>query len=133
MKPWAPVLEQLPPRGSGEPQPKWIGRGFIVGERTVPVIEYSSELSGWDDALTTMHEDAAGGDHPIDTASRRIAVKGLRQYLTNQAVSILEFGCSSGFFLSAIRASSPAASVLGADVVKQPLLNLATRMPDVPL
>jgi len=45
----------------------------------------------------------------------------------------LEIGCSSGFLLPEIRANFPAASVLGADVVKQPLLSLAARMPDVPL
>src|SRR4051812_43717345 len=116
MNPGAPVLERLPPCTSGEPPPRWTGRGFVVGARAVPVVEYSSELSGWDDSLTTMHEDAAGGEHPIDIASRRAAVRALQRYLKDPAGSILEIGCSSGFLLPHVRESFPAASVLGADV-----------------
>lgn len=90
-------------------------------------------MSGWDDALTAVHEDATGSDHPIDMASRSAALDSLRTYLPHPAATILEIGCSSGYLLPLIKEHFPRASVFGADVVKEPLLRLAARIPDLPL
>lgn len=123
----------FPPRSPAEPAPRWTGHGFSIGSEQHPIAEYSSDMSGWDDALTAVHEDATGSDHPIDVASRRAALYALRRYLHDKSGPILEIGCSSGYLLSEIRRNFPEAAVLGADVVKQPLLRLAERIPDLPL
>jgi SAM-dependent methyltransferase len=90
-------------------------------------------MSGWDDALTAIHEDTSGSDHPIDVASRDAALTSLKRYLPDKAGTILEIGCSSGYLLPLIRGEFPRAAVMGADVVKLPLLKLAEAMPDLPL
>jgi SAM-dependent methyltransferase len=90
-------------------------------------------MSGWDDALTAVHEDATGSDHPIDIASRNTALRALNRFLSDKTGSILEIGCSSGYLLPLIRDNFPRAAVLGADVVKSPLLKLAEKIPDLPL
>jgi SAM-dependent methyltransferase len=90
-------------------------------------------MSGWDDALTAVHEDATGSDHPIDMASRNTALLSLERYLRDGTGTILEIGCSSGYLLPLIRERFPRAAVMGGDVVKLPLLKLAEKMPDLPL
>lgn len=90
-------------------------------------------MSGWDDALTAVHEDATGSDHPIDIASRNTALRSLARYLRDGRGTILEIGCSSGYLLPLIRNNFPRAAVMGADVVKSPLLKLAEKIPDLPL
>jgi SAM-dependent methyltransferase len=128
-----PFPFQFPAQAPTEPSPKWIGEGFMIGGELHSIVEYSSDLSGWDDALTTVHEDATGADHPIDIASRDRALRALSRYLTNPNSTILEVGCSSGYLLPLIRAAFSTATVVGADVVKVPLLKLAERFPDLPL
>jgi ubiquinone/menaquinone biosynthesis C-methylase UbiE len=90
-------------------------------------------MSGWDDALTSIHEDTSGANHPIDVASRNAALSALRRHLAGKAGTILEVGCSSGYLLPLIREEFPRAAIMGADVVKLPLLRLAQKIPDVPL
>jgi ubiquinone/menaquinone biosynthesis C-methylase UbiE len=90
-------------------------------------------MSGWDDALTAIHEDTSGSDHPIDVASRNAALSSLKQHLADKAGTILEIGCSSGYLLPLVRKEFPRAAIMGADVVKLPLLKLAEAMPDLPL
>lgn len=123
----------FPPRSANEPSPRWTGRGFIVGSESLPIVEYSSDMSGWDDALTAVHEDATGSDHPMDIASRNTALRSLKRYLRDARGTILEIGCSSGYLLPLIRNNFPRAAVMGADVVKSPLLKLAEKIPDLPL
>jgi SAM-dependent methyltransferase len=96
-------------------------------------MEYSSDMSGWEDGLTAVHEEATGSDHPIDIASRAVALDSLGTYLHNPSGTILEVGCSSGYLLPLIKERFPRAAVFGADVVKQPLLRLAEQNPDLPL
>ncbi|MFI5245849.1 MAG: methyltransferase domain-containing protein, partial [Gemmatimonadales bacterium] len=83
--------------------------------------------------LTHMHESWAGEDHPIDDLSRGWASSALRRYSPNPSPVILEVGCSSGFLLEELRARWPAARLIGADVVKEPLDRLAARVPGIPL
>ncbi len=121
-----------PPRGSNE-VPQWTGAGFRLGDRIVPVLEYSENEAGWSDDLTQLHEEAAGDAHPIDTASRNDALAQLAVRFGARAFTLLEVGCSSGFMLEALRRRFPSATVIGADVVRAPLYALADEHPSVPL
>ena len=94
---------------------------------------YGIGTSGWTDELTSFHEDTAGANHPIDRASRRDAIGQLRRHIHENAPTILEVGCSSGFMLHEIRRHFPEAGVIGADYVRRPLDVLAAEMPEVPL
>jgi SAM-dependent methyltransferase len=125
----------LPPTAQGVLPPIWQGRGFMVDGRVEPVLEYSVNSAGWSDDLTELHENAAGAAHPIDVASRANAIAALRRHLAagGGSPTILEIGCSSGFMLEALAREFPRAVLLGADVVEQPLLRLAERLPEVPL
>ncbi len=129
----SPVLASFPwPAPPGAPRPVWTGRGFqLEGQRT-SVLSYETGRSGWTDDLTAFHEETAGSDHPIDVASREMAIEGLRLAHAPAPV-VLEVGCSSGFMLRHIQAQLPNAAVIGSDFVPGPLETLATSLPDVPL
>ena len=60
------------------------------------ILAYHAEASHWSEDLTSLHEAEAGRDHPIDVASRRLAVGSMRR-LALAAPTILDVGCSSGF------------------------------------
>ena len=116
----------FPPTAHSASAPAWRGDGFAVDGELLPILEYSENFAGWSDELTTLHEDAAGSSHPIDVASRRDALLQLRRHLQGKSSpAILEIGCSSGFMLKAIVPAFPSAFVMGADVVRAPLLRLA--------
>jgi SAM-dependent methyltransferase len=124
---------ELPPRPGSNERPVWTGSGFSIGDQTVPVLEYSENFEGWSDDLTSLHEEAAGDTHPIDQASRRDAIRQLKRFLQTESGSILEIGCSSGFLLRELRAAFPKATLVGADVVLDPLVRLAQQLPTIPL
>jgi SAM-dependent methyltransferase len=114
--------------------PEWTCAGFRLGDMLVPVLEYNENFAGWSDDLTALHEDAAGESHPIDIASRDDALAQLRFNLKRIAApAILEIGCSSGFLLKNMVNAFPTATIVGADVVREPLFKLATELPSVPL
>jgi SAM-dependent methyltransferase len=120
----------------GGERPEWTGRGFRVGDRTVPVLDFVPETEpagpvGWTDELTSLHEDTAGQDHPIDRASRSWALRGLRRHLSSDTGTILEVGCSSGYLLTDLRQGWSRADVIASDVVLASLRQLAIRLPDV--
>ena len=124
----------LPAPDGSRNSPEWTCAGFRLGERFVPVLEYNENFAGWSDDLTTLHEDAAGDSHPIDTASRDDALAQLRFNLKDcVAPAILEIGCSSGFLLKDMLRAFPTATIVGADVVQEPLFKLAKALPSVPL
>lgn len=112
---------------------EWTGAGFRAGNLRLPILEYSENFAGWSDELTHLHEHAAGSSHPIDLASRRDACAQVGRFVDAPRPVILEIGCSSGFLLQDLNRQFPSARLLGADVVKAPLLALAQRMPHMPL
>ena len=122
-----------PSLSEGGPRPVWTGRGFEIDGRRVPVVSYDVGDSGWSDALTTMHEDVAGAAHPIDVASRGLAVSQLRKHLPRADAAVLEVGCSSGYLLQEMRTALPEAFLIGADFVRGPLEALAGSMPTIPI
>jgi SAM-dependent methyltransferase len=119
------------PPGTPVP-PRWNGQGFEIAGQISRVLAYSTETSHWSDDLTSLHENEAGPNHPIDRASRRLAVASMRQ-LPSGAPVILDVGCSSGFVLEDLQAALPQARLIGADYLRGPLEGLARRMPEVPI
>lgn len=124
---------KLSPPLNSMSHPEWVGGGFRLGQQIVPVLEYSENFAGWSDDLTALHEEAAGESHPIDVASRADALRQLQANLRMKAPCILEIGCSSGFMLKKMKLALPDATIVGADVVREPLYRLAKELPSVPL
>ena len=122
-----------PPEGFLDP-PVWNGKYFEIDGNSSSVLEYSENFSGWSDDLTSLHEDAVGGGHPIDMASRSDAIRQISQCIVGKdSPVIMEIGCSSGFLMKDMIKSFPDATIIGADVVKAPLFKLAEQMPGLPL
>src|SRR5262245_6358154 len=101
--PWPPV---------GAARPEWTGAGFVVDGQRVSVLAYGVGPSGWSEGLTTLHENVAGDDHPIDLLSRNWAASALRRHLTHANAAILEVGCSSGFMVRRLHQEWPSAMVM---------------------
>jgi 2-polyprenyl-3-methyl-5-hydroxy-6-metoxy-1,4-benzoquinol methylase len=121
------------PRGY-KSSPQWNGSKFVYDDQVVSVLEYSENFAGWSDELTALHEATAGDSHPLDLASRNDALLQVRNSLPiSGQVAIMEIGCSSGFLIRDLVRAFPHFVVIGADVVKEPLLKLAKQLPSVPL
>ena len=112
--------------------PTWNGCSFAVAGRETRVLAYDSESSHWSEALTSLHETESGRNHPIDLASRRLAVATMRR-LDNDDPVVLDVGCSSGFVLEDLRQALPKAGLIGADYLRDPLDALARRTMGLPL
>jgi SAM-dependent methyltransferase len=95
-------------------------------------LSYQASQSGWTDDLTVFHEDMAGSSHPMDRASRELALQGLQLARSDQPL-VLEVGCSSGFMLMLATQRVPQLRWIGSDYVRAPLLKLAKELPTVPL
>ena len=113
--------------------PRWNGQTFEIDGRASRVLIYQASDSHWSDDLTSLHETEAGRDHPIDLASRQLAVSSIRHLRSDGKVNILDVGCSSGFVLENLRTALPEANLIGADYLRGPLEGLAQRMPSLPL
>lgn len=123
----------LPPPMGYTTSPKWDGQNFVLGDQRTAVLEYSENFAGWSDDLTALHEEAAGDSHPIDLASRNDAIAQVRKLMPSAEAVIMEIGCSSGFLIRDLVREFPKATLVGADVVKEPLYRLATTLPGIPL
>jgi len=121
------------PPGADGSRPEWTGSAFRVSGREVRVMTYTAGSSGWSDGLTQLHEESAGGDHPIDRMSRDWAVAALRRHNRHDAPTLLEIGCSSGFLLRRLKTDFPQATVIGSDFLKDPLDRLAAHLTGIPL
>lgn len=113
--------------------PVWTGSGFECDGRKEPVLCYAEHESHWSDELTELHEQEAGGSHPIDIASRQLALHTLKRYCGNPGALALEVGCSSGYLLEDIKAAMPHLAVIGSDYLVKSLRTLAPRLPTVPI
>ena len=113
--------------------PKWVGKGFQVEGRRETVLSYGQAQSHWSPELTALHEAEAGARHPMDVASRRLALRSIRAHTLQSVEVLLDVGCSSGFFIEEVRREWPEAAVIGADFIRAPLVKLAQRVPGVPL
>lgn len=113
--------------------PKWVGDHFETEAGDLQLLEYSENFSGWSDDLTLLHEVAVGNQHPIDIASRCDAMMQVSKYINTDSKVIMEIGCSSGFFLADLNEAFPQNYIIGVDVVRAPLLQLAKILPGIPL
>jgi SAM-dependent methyltransferase len=120
---------RLPDRDAA---PVWRGTGFISGDQECRVLAYQTAESHWSDDLTSLHEAEAGRHHPIDVASRELAVVSMRG-IRHDGPVLLDVGCSSGFVLEDLQLAMPHASLIGADYLQGPLEGLARRMSNIPL
>jgi ubiquinone/menaquinone biosynthesis C-methylase UbiE len=120
-----------PPSGSSI-NPKWTGHGFDLDGQRARMLTYEADTSHWSDDLTSLHEVEAGRNHPIDLASRSLAVSSMNRLRVNTPV-ILDVGCSSGFILEDLKQALPHAGLISADYLRDPLESLAKRMPDIPI
>jgi ubiquinone/menaquinone biosynthesis C-methylase UbiE len=96
-------------------------------------LSYHTGSVAWNDGLTEVHEEVAGDDHYIDRASREHAAEQLRRWLPVPHPTVMDIGCSSGFFLELLRQRFPNCAIVGADCVRGPLERLSKSMPDIPL
>jgi SAM-dependent methyltransferase len=122
-----------PPLNPGEEAPVWVGNGFQSGGKRLPYLDYNHNEAAWDDSLTQLHDEEAGGNHYIDVASRRQAVDSLRRHLEDPRGVVLEVGISSGLLLPELKAAFPGALVLGADAFPDAVARLAERNPTWPM
>jgi len=123
--PWPLILGQVQ-------RPVWDGHKFHVDTQLMRVLVYDTEQSHWSEELTSLHENEAGSQHPIDVASRRLAVASMKLIKKNVPL-ILDVGCSSGFVLDELRAKIPEAGLIGADYLRGPLETLGKRILDIPI
>lgn len=112
----------------------WDGRQFVnsAGEHR-EILCYTQADSNWSDALTLLHEQEAGSQHPIDKASRGLAIRTIDELCKSSEPLVLDVGCSSGFFLEELAVQVPRAAVMGADYIEQPLRKLANQFKGIPL
>jgi SAM-dependent methyltransferase len=111
----------------------WTGAQFLVSGECVRVLSFGAAASGWTEALTALHEVAAGREHFIDVASRAHALAQVKRAGRASSPVVLEVGCSSGYFLEELRAGMPQARIIGADYTLGTLHRLGRRLPDIPL
>lgn len=123
----------LPPVIKNGLNPIWEGNGFRIGHEFFNVLQYGTNHAGWNDDLTAFHEESAGDHHFIDRASRDHTISQLKKNVRTLTPVILEVGCSSGFMLQRITKNFPQATVMGADIVHEPLIKLSKLIPQVPL
>jgi SAM-dependent methyltransferase len=132
MSPLSTFPWPVPPGATNAPV--WKGDGFELEGSHRPVVCYTDGASNWSSQLTEFHEQLAGPFHPIDIASRRLALDTLRRFCGNDpGALVLEAGCSSGYLLEQIQREQPRLQVVGSDYLAAPLLGLARRLPAVPL
>lgn len=122
-----------PPLPDSADRPRWTGKGFKVGQTDQAVLRYADAQSNWNPELTELHEAEAGSNHPIDRASRALAIRTLQRFAPAGEIVILDVGCSSGFVLDELQRIDQRFIVMGSDFIVEPLLKLAQRLPEVPL
>lgn len=111
-------------------QPRWNGSSFQVGNSLVQFLSYSVASSAWSKDLTEMHETEATTTHPIDVASRLLAIDSMKLLRGNPV--ILDVGCSSGLLIEELRRQLPGAAIIGADYLPDIVARTSERIRGVP-
>jgi ubiquinone/menaquinone biosynthesis C-methylase UbiE len=123
--PWPAIGEQ-------KQIPVWTGSHFEVGHNSMKVLAFTQSESAWNSELTQMHEREASSSHPIDLASRALAVDSMKLLEVRERPIILDVGCSSGFLVEELMRSLPEAEVIGSDYILEVVLKVAERLPNNP-
>ena len=80
-----------------------------------------------------MHEAEASSSHPIDLASRALAVRSLHELVNRpDRIGALNVGCSSGFLIQNLLTRLPTLSIFGADYLMGVVVKAARRNPGIP-
>jgi hypothetical protein len=87
-----------PAMGERKLLPTWEDGRFIVDSEPFEILTYSQSESAWSPELTALHEKGSTS-HPIDIASRTMAVASMKLLRTRRKPIILDVGCSSGFLV----------------------------------
>ena len=119
-----------PPLPASTEAPYWNGRHFVVGSVEYSFLRYGDSQSAWSDQLTEMHEAEARSTHPIDLASRSLAIQSMQRL--NGSPVILDIGCSSGFLLEDFRRQIPGAQIIGSDYLVNVVEKASQRISNMP-
>jgi SAM-dependent methyltransferase len=112
--------------------PSWNGRRFVIASAELEFLGYGESASAWSDELTAMHEAEAASIHPIDVASRGLAIASMTQVLKDPYATLLDIGSSSGFFLEEFKKIFPRAAIIGSDYLPSVVLRAARRVQNTP-
>jgi SAM-dependent methyltransferase len=123
--PW-PVI------GANKTIPAWDGDHFVIGSERCEILTYGQSESAWSPELTALHEKEASVSHPIDIASRKMAIESMKLLQNYQHPIILDVGCSSGFLVEDLIREIPQAAVIGADYLPNLVLSAARRIRTAP-
>jgi ubiquinone/menaquinone biosynthesis C-methylase UbiE len=93
---------------------------------------YGGNSSAWSDELTSMHEAEATAVHPIDLASRRLAIESMKQVVKSPHPTFLDIGSSSGFLLEDLKKAFPEAAIIGSDYLESVVRSAARRVEETP-
>jgi SAM-dependent methyltransferase len=121
-----------PIMGERKTAPIWDADHFIVDSQRFEILSYSESESAWSPELTALHEKEASTSHPIDMASRTMAIESMKLIRNRSKPIILDVGCSSGFLVEDLLREIPQAAVMGADYLPNVVLNAARRVRSAP-
>jgi ubiquinone/menaquinone biosynthesis C-methylase UbiE len=129
-----PTLSKFPwPKPSGTiERPSWNGENFALDGATAEILCFGDASSAWSDDLTRLHEAEANSTHPIDIASRNLAIESLRPLADFPDPVIIDIGCSSGYLLQEIQQKLPHVALIGSDYIPTIVRNAARRSPGIP-
>src|SRR5689334_20310309 len=110
-------LDDFPwPKIAGkETVPAWDGSQFTIDSERLEILTYCQSESAWSSELTELHEKEASTSHPIDVASRAMAIESMKLLQGRSNPLILDIGCSSGFLVEDLLREIPQAGIIGAD------------------
>jgi ubiquinone/menaquinone biosynthesis C-methylase UbiE len=123
--PWPAIVEC-------KQNPVWTGSCFEVCSRRMKVLAFAQSESAWSPELTEMHEREASSSHPIDLASRALAVDSMKMLMVRRRPIIIDIGCSSGFLIEDLMREIPQSELIGADYILEIVLKAAQRLPNNP-
>jgi SAM-dependent methyltransferase len=112
--------------------PVWADDHFTIDSERFEILAYSESESAWSPELTALHEKEASTSHPIDIASRTLAVESMKLIHGGGRPIILDVGCSSGFLVEDLIREFPQAAIIGADYLPNVVLNAARRVRRAP-
>jgi ubiquinone/menaquinone biosynthesis C-methylase UbiE len=121
-----------PKPGEKETVPAWDGSQFIIDSERLEILSYCQSESAWSSDLTALHEKEASTSHPIDLASRAMAIESMKLLRGDSHPTILDVGCSSGFLVEDLLREIPPARIIGADYLQNVVLQAARRVSGTP-
>lgn len=121
-----------PIMGERKAIPVWVDDHFTVDSERLEILAYSESESAWSPELTALHEKEASTSHPIDIASRTMAIESMKLIHGGSKPVILDVGCSSGFLVEDLLREIPQAAVIGADYLPNVVLSAARRIRRAP-